>query len=251
MHVLTVGMILLNAEDGIDFILDDLEREFSQTLNQRYGEFVSMGLPIKRITSYVTTLLDAARLRDGVPEVGLGAVETPESMSIFRELLQTLSNPEYMTWDSQDAMALILVRERKVAHKIKEQLKRTTFIREHEMRVAVVVGHGAGSADGDGMNLRKQDKVLSGIRQRRYHIIIATSVAEEGIDIPECQLVVCLNPPTTVKALVQMRGRARKKDSYFVVLCSSEKEKDKLVSLQSQELNMKWAAAELAKESGQ
>ena len=99
------------------------------------------------------------------------------------------------------------------------------------------------------MNLRKQDKVLQGIKSHRYNIVVATSVAEEGVDIPECQLVVCLNPPTTVKALVQMRGRARKKDSYFVVLCSSQREKEKLEDLQRQEQNMKWAAAQLTLEN--
>lgn len=249
MHVMTVGMTLLNSEDGIDFVLDDLERLFNRNLNKCYDELVEMGLPCKEISTYVNTLCDGAKLRQreeserGVEGVGA----SPSTMSIFQELLGTLSNNEYMNWVSQDSMALVLVRERKVAHKFKDHLKKTSFVRERSMKVAVVVGHGAGSGEGEGMNLRKQDKVLQGIKSHRYNIVVATSVAEEGVDIPECQLVVCLNPPTTVKALVQMRGRARKKDSYFVVLCSSLREKEKLHELQQQELNMKWAAAELTR----
>ena len=46
-----------------------------------------------------------------------------------------------------------------MAHKLKDHLKRTSFVRERGMKVAVVVGHGAGGGEGEGMNLRKQDKV--------------------------------------------------------------------------------------------
>ena len=247
MHVMTVGMTLLNSEDGIDFVLDDLERLFNPNFNMCLEELTEMGLPCREIATYVNTLCDSAKLRT---QEGLEREEgAPSSMSIFQELLGTLANPQYMSWGSTDSMALVLVRERKVAHKFKDHLKRTSFVREHGMRVAVVVGHGAGSGEGEGMNLRKQDKVLQGIKSHRYNIVVATSVAEEGVDIPECQLVVSLNPPTTVKALVQMRGRARKKDSYFVVLCSSLREKEKLEDLKQQEQNMKWAAAQLTQQN--
>ncbi|KAL8618754.1 hypothetical protein ACOMHN_015164 [Nucella lapillus] len=249
MHVMTVGMTLLNSEDGIDFVLDDLERLFNPALNTCFDQLQEMGLPCKDIASYVSSLCDSAKLRTAEEGPGvLGVGIAPSSMSIFQELLVTLANPRYVNWDRQDSMALVLVRERKVAHKFKDHLKRTTFVRQRNMRLAVVVGHGAGSGEGEGMNLRKQDKVLQGIKSQRYDIIVATSVAEEGVDIPECQLVVCLNPPTTVKALVQMRGRARKKDSYFVVLCSSQREKEKLEDLQQQERNMKRAAARLTQQ---
>ena len=253
MHVMTVGMTLLNSEDGIDFVLDDLERLFNPDLNKCFQELTEMGLPCRQIATYVNTLCDSARLRTseenesgGAGSAAGTAVGAPSTMSIFQELLGTLANPRYMAWGRSQSMALVLVRERKVAHKFKDHLKRTSFVRTQGMRVAVVVGHGAGSSgEGEGMNLRKQDRVLQGIKSHRYDIVVATSVAEEGVDIPECQLVVSLNPPTTVKALVQMRGRARKKDSYFVVLCSSLREKEKLEDLKQQELNMKWAAAQL------
>ena len=69
-------------------------------------------------------------------------------------------------------------------------------------------------------------------------MIVATSVAEEGVDWPECELVVSLYPPSTLTALVQMRGRARKKNSKFVVLCSNEEERDAVEDLKKRENNM-------------
>ena len=67
---------------------------------------------------------------------------------------------------------------------------------------------------------------------------MATSVAEEGVDWPECELVISLYPPSTLTALVQMRGRARKKNSKFVVLCSHEGERQAVEDLKNRENNM-------------
>merc|ERR1712066_83092 len=49
--------------------------------------------------------------------------------------------------------------------------------------------------------------------------MVATSVAEEGIDIQACSLVVRLDPPSTVIQMIQSRGRARYPGSQYVVLC--------------------------------
>ena len=241
-------MALLNSEDGIQFVFDDLERLFNNNLNQ-HCDLNAFDLPLQDITTYVTTLIDMNRLSLSEKGVAYSLDDSSglqSDMSIFRELMMTLANTHYISWQESNAMALVLVRERKLAHKFKEHLQQTAFVRERAMKVAVVVGHGSGGGEGEGMNLRKQDKVLCGIKAGQYSIVVATSVAEEGLDIPVCQLVVTLNPPSTVKALVQMRGRARKKGSFFVVLCSSEYEKNRLLEMQKHELNMKWAATQLS-----
>lgn len=69
-------------------------------------------------------------------------------------------------------------------------------------------------------------------------MIVATSVAEEGVDWPECERVISMYPPSTVTALVQMRGRARRKNSKFIVLCSSQEEEGKLYDIMQREENM-------------
>lgn len=69
-------------------------------------------------------------------------------------------------------------------------------------------------------------------------VVIATSVAEEGVDWPECDHVISMYPPSTVTALIQMRGRARRKDSKFIVLCNSLEEENKLRDIMEREKNM-------------
>ena len=52
----------------------------------------------------------------------------------------------------------------------------------------------------------------------RINILVTTSVAEEGMDVPEANCVVCFDPLLNVVSLTQRRGRARQAASSHVVL---------------------------------
>ena len=50
------------------------------------------------------------------------------------------------------------------------------------------------------------------------HLIIATKILEEGLDVPSCNLIVRFDPSATVRSFIQSRGRARKQNSDYVLL---------------------------------
>lgn len=58
----------------------------------------------------------------------------------------------------------------------------------------------------------------------KANFLIATSVVEEGLDISSCSRVICLNEIMTVKQFIQMKGRARQKESDFLFLVNKEME---------------------------
>ena len=48
-------------------------------------------------------------------------------------------------------------------------------------------------------------------------MLITTSVTEEGFDIPGCNLVVSFDTPFSLKSYIQIKGRARKRNSRYII----------------------------------
>ncbi|EPY22116.1 hypothetical protein AGDE_13590 [Angomonas deanei] len=74
------------------------------------------------------------------------------------------------------------------------------------------------SKDTVGMTKAEQTSVLNRFRAADVKLLIATSVAEEGLDIPNCSLVVRYDACVTLRDVLQTRGRARQLNSLFFLL---------------------------------
>ena len=53
--------------------------------------------------------------------------------------------------------------------------------------------------------LQAQHEVLSQLKAGELDIVISTAVAEEGLDVKQCQLVIRFDLPSTLLAFVQSR----------------------------------------------
>lgn len=74
--------------------------------------------------------------------------------------------------------------------------------------------------------------------------IVATDIVDEGIDVPNCTLIIRYDMPMDFRGYVQSKGRARHSSSHYVVLMS----KDDTALLQRYE-NYKHTETELKKVS--
>jgi ERCC4-related helicase len=77
----------------------------------------------------------------------------------------------------------------------------------------------------DLIDLKDQRHTLPKFRAKELDLVIATSVLEEGIDIPACNTVICFDQPANLKSFVQRRGRARKNDSQLILMQASQSNK--------------------------
>ncbi|KAL1966075.1 hypothetical protein VTN77DRAFT_4823 [Rasamsonia byssochlamydoides] len=85
---------------------------------------------------------------------------------------------------------------------------------------------------------RDQKDAINDLRIGKKHILVTTSVLEEGIDVSACNIVICFDPPTNLRSFIQRRGRARDKKSKFIVFLD-EKDNDKLAKWSIMEEEMR------------
>uniref|UniRef100_A0A8C9G162 RNA helicase n=1 Tax=Pavo cristatus TaxID=9049 RepID=A0A8C9G162_PAVCR len=71
------------------------------------------------------------------------------------------------------------------------------------------------------MTQNEQREVIDKFRGGSINLLIATTVAEEGLDIKECNIVIRYGLVTNEIAMVQARGRARADESTYALVASS------------------------------
>ena len=145
------------------------------------------------------------------------------------ERLQKLES--YLKDISEDSRILVFVEKRFMARFL------TTWIRKRfpDLNPQMVVGHGG--FDGMAWEGRQKKNIIK-FAKGESRLIVSTSVLEEGIDVVECNLVVAFTGLQSLIRFIQMRGRARKKGSKFVVF-ETEEERAAKKDAQNQEKIMR------------
>ncbi len=59
----------------------------------------------------------------------------------------------------------------------------------------------------EGMNQREQRETIEALRRGEFEVLVSTSVGEEGLDVPEVDLVLFFEPVSTAIRTIQRRGR--------------------------------------------
>ena len=93
------------------------------------------------------------------------------------------------------------------------------------VRPVLFVGQGK-RAGQEGMTQKEQKEVLDLFRAGEHNVLVATSVAEEGLDIPETDLVVFFEPIASEIRSIQRRGRTGRKRAGRVVVLMTKGTQD-------------------------
>jgi ERCC4-related helicase len=77
-----------------------------------------------------------------------------------------------------------------------------------------------------GMSQKKQKQIIDEFRAGEFNCLIATSVAEEGLDIPAVDLVIFYEPVPSAIRTVQRRGRTGRQEKGRVIVLVTKKTRD-------------------------
>jgi ERCC4-related helicase/ERCC4-type nuclease len=100
----------------------------------------------------------------------------------------------------------------------------TDFLGEH-FSTRKFVGQ-ADTEGSDGMTQTEQQDVLERFRHGEFEVLVSTSVAEEGLDVPEVDLVLFYEPVPTAIRSIQRKGRTGRGSRGRVVVLLAEDTRD-------------------------
>jgi ERCC4-related helicase len=181
-----------------------------------------------------TTILDTV---NNLLERGVEHPKLAELLRILKEQVHA----------KQNSRILVFAQFRDTVKHIVEE------VRHQGISTSLFVGHGRAKGF-PGMTQVKQAKVLRDFKDGLYSALVATSVAEEGLDIAECDLVVMYDAVPSEVRYIQRRRRVSRHhegrvvtlitagtqdERYYLSAISKEKKMRDIISRVKEEENMK------------
>lgn len=186
---------VLTAVINVLHALELLETQGIRTLDKYFER-----LKKKRTKAAKSLLMDedfsnAIRLTKKAHEMG---IEHPKLQLLADILKKELKN-------NKDSKIIVFTQFRDTVDRIFEKCE--------EEGVNAVKFFGQASKEGEkGLTQKKQKEVIKAFKMGVYDVLISTSVAEEGIDIPAVDLVILYEPVPSEIRMIQRRGRTGRKN---------------------------------------
>jgi ERCC4-related helicase len=116
--------------------------------------------------------------------------------------------------NSSDSKILVFTQYRDTARHIVNILSRNGILSSR------FVGQAKRQGD-EGMKQNEQASVLESFKNGEFDVLVATSIAEEGLDIPEVDLVVFYEPIPSEIRYIQRKGRTGRKSAGMVTILAA------------------------------
>ena len=131
--------------------------------------------------------------------------------------------------ENNNSKIIVFIANRIMAHFLNPEL--SSYLKEnHENKKChEIIGinkrkSGGGTTLTPSLTLKKLNDIISEFNNDKFNILIGTSAIEEGLDIQSCNAVLALVELNTPKSYIQIKGRARKANSYFYIFTNSTKD---------------------------
>ncbi len=152
------------------------------------------------------------------------------------ELLKTLPAPPEEEHPKLEKLVKLLGKEQLPAIVFANYRNQVDFLVDH------LNSHGINAArfigQKNGMSQKDQKRIVEEFRSGRHDVLVATSVGEEGIDLPSVSTLVFYEPVPSAIRHIQRRGRLRKGGKVFVLITRGTREGGYYYAAKSREKKM-------------
>ena len=126
-------------------------------------------------------------------------------------------------FQKRESRGIVFVRTKKHADAICDWISCLPMSPALRLKPRILTGHTREASSG--MTQAEQQEVMKSFHKGECNILVATSVAEEGLDVPACNLVIRFQHVSNEIAKVQTVGRARAEESEGLTILSSDSKK--------------------------
>lgn len=205
----------LTAAIRIDYAMEYLE---SQGFVIFYDYFMNMlnseEKSLKRTVSLMKKSDRFDVLMDKITNADLPKLENPKLEAVARLCEEALI-------DNSDSRIIVFTHFRKTSELVSTYLAKTSSL----LRPVRFVGQASREND-IGLSRDEQHRIVEEFRAGKHNVLVATSVAEEGLDIPATDLVVFYEPVPSDIRTIQRRGRTGRARAGSVHILTFEGSRD-------------------------
>ncbi|XP_052772676.1 antiviral innate immune response receptor RIG-I-like [Mya arenaria] len=228
--------IMFNAMDDTESLLEDMaflqpdltdlmiEKKPAEKESQAYNKWT---VDIERAAQLNVTDHEAARDISSYVQKSLSASarerdnENPNVKIVSGQLRQMIREK------GDDSRAIVFVKARATCRALAEYIDND--LREIGVRAHPLYGQQTRGLD-EGMTEIVQTETVEKFREGHYKVMVCTSVGTEGIDVPDCNIVVNYNYSGDEITKIQMKGRSRKQDATHVLVGSEKQVEQEMVN---------------------
>jgi endoribonuclease Dicer len=131
---------------------------------------------------------DISLMTEPIPDIHNEHSFTPKAQKLVSILKSVIANDNHY----QNFCGIIFVERRHSAIAIKILIESLADLKDH-FRCDILIGHGTSTGGDVQMKYHEQNRIINKFRAGELNLMIATNVAEEGLDIQACNYVIRYN----------------------------------------------------------
>jgi len=211
----------------------------AEELAKNVGSWASDNFIRSCVFNWHEAVRQKSRFDESIPKASLHFID--ERLRLIRDAMQApvpltkactsakaLELIELLASEYHNGIAIIVfVERRSTAYALCELLRSAPELKCYKIFSFVGLATSRVGSLVEVADMRVQKKAFADFRKGSQDICVATSVAEEGIDIQAVNLVIRYDDPKQFVSFLQSRGRARQKDSKFVYFVNTQDDKNK------------------------